>query len=75
MKLTELKKNMNAIVLDINAANSLYERLLEIGFTIGTNIKFLYDFNSTFAYQIKNTLVALRKEDAEKIIVAAKGDI
>ena len=71
MKLTELKKNINAEILNINLNNNLNNdlanRLLEIGFSPGANIKFIYEFNSTFAYKIRNSLIALRKEDAEKI--------
>jgi len=67
VNLTELKKNINAKILNINLNNNLADRLLEIGFSPGANIKFIYEFNSTFAYKIKNSLIALRKEDAEKI--------
>lgn len=69
MRITELKKNCNGKILNINAKGVLAERLLELGFTNGSYIKFLHEFNSTFAFQIKNTVIALRKEDAEKILI------
>ncbi len=69
MRLTELKKNSNGKILALNTNNIFKERLLEVGFAKGTRIKFIFEFNSTFAYEIKNTIIALRKEDAQKILI------
>lgn len=69
MRLTELKKNSNGKILALNTNNIFKERLLEVGFAKGTTIKFIFEFNSTFAYEIKNTIIALRKEDAQKILI------
>ena len=69
MRLTELKKDIDGKILCIESESTLKERLLEIGFSKGTIINFKYEFNTTFAFKIKNSLVALRKEDAEKIYI------
>lgn len=70
MKLTELKKNQMAKILFIELDLNLKKRLLEMGFCFGAKLKFIYEFNTTFAYEIKNSLVALRKEDAENIFIS-----
>ena len=70
MKLTELKRNQTAKILFINDNDFLKTRLLEMGFCRGTEIKFVYEFNTTLAYQIKNSLVALRAEDAKNIFIS-----
>lgn len=69
MKLNELKKNQTAKILFVGLDWNLKKRLLEMGFCFGAEIKFIYEFNTTFAYEIKNSLVALRKEDAENIFI------
>ena len=74
VKLTELKKNQTAKILLIGLDWNLKKRLLEMGFCFGAEIKFIYEFNTTFAYEIKNGLVALRKEDAEKIFISLWND-
>ena len=70
MKLTELKKNQMAKILFIELDWNLKKRLLEMGFCFGAKLKFIYEFNTTFAYEIKNSLVALRKGDAENIFIS-----
>ena len=70
MKLTELKKNQMAKILFMELDWNLKKRLLEMGFCFGAKLKFIYEFNTTFAYEIKNSLVALRKGDAENIFIS-----
>lgn len=70
MKLTELKKNQTAKILFMELNWNLKKRLLEMGFCFGAKLKFIYEFNTTFAYEIKNSLVALRKGDAENIFIS-----
>ncbi len=70
VKLTELKKNQTAKILLVRLDWNLKKRLSEMGFCFGSEIKFIYEFNTTFAYEIKNSLVALRKEDAENIFIS-----
>lgn len=70
MKLTELKKNQMAKILFMELDWNLKKRLLEMGFCFGAKLKFIYEFNTTFAYEIKNSLVALRTEDAENIFIS-----
>ncbi len=69
MRLTQCKKNINMQITKIKIEANMRERLKELGFIEGASIKFLYKFNTSFAFKIKNTIIGLRKEDAEKIIV------
>ena len=48
---------------------SMRRRLLEIGFIPGTKIECLLisPFQDPKAYRIRNTLIAIRKEDSQKI--------
>ena len=56
-------------IASINTDQNLYQRLMDIGFTKGADITYLYKFGTSLAFKIKNTLIGLRMEDAQKIIV------
>lgn len=49
----------------------LKQRLIELGFTPETKIAVLHQNmgGSTFAYYVKGTVIALRKEDSKNILV------
>ena len=55
----------------INNDESIKRRLLDIGLTKGTLVEKLYGniTKSLYAYNIRGALIAVRDEDAEKIIV------
>ena len=69
-----LKKGQKAIIKDIDIDLEIKERLLDMGITKGTPLKYLYKspFNDPIAYLIKDTIIAIRKKDASKIMI---GDI
>ena len=69
MKLNELGLNKNAKLTNIEAPSDIKRRLMDIGFTKGVKIKPILDGKSMRAYNIKGTLIAVRKEDTSKIEV------
>ena len=71
MKLSELKKGQNAIVQSVNASGELKQRLSSFGLLKGANIKVI-DCSlgkSTIEIMVDKTLMALRREEADKIEV------
>lgn len=71
MTLNELKINKKARVIEIQINSSIKRRLLDLGIIKGTNIKPVLKSpsGSPRAYEIKDTLIAIRNDDAEKILV------
>jgi len=69
--LTDLKLNRTAIISDILCCGNIRRRLLDLGIIPSTLITPI--FKSTggdpIAYDIRGTVLAIRKEDAEKIYV------
>jgi len=71
LKLSELKKGQNAIVQSVNASGELKQRLSSFGLLKGANIKVI-DCSlgkSTIEIMVDKTLMALRREEADKIEV------
>ena len=68
--LNDLKINEEATIIQIQNSN-LKKRLMDIGFVKGTKIKLLLkNFGDNMrAYQIKNTVMALRLNDSKNIFV------
>ncbi len=75
MNLSDTKLNKNYIVTDVSAENALLRRFLDIGIIKGTEIKrmFTSPFGDPTAYLIKNSVIALRRSDSDKIYVAETG--
>ncbi|MCH8927371.1 MAG: ferrous iron transport protein A [Candidatus Marinimicrobia bacterium] len=69
--MTELLKGENGEVVQINTKGLLRQRLMEMGLTTGVNVKFLRRgaFGDPKSYLIRGTMIALRNEEAGKIIV------
>lgn len=69
MKIGDKKK-----IIYIDNDLSIKKRLLEIGMSYGTVIEciLINPFRNLIAYRVKDTIVAIRKEDGKKIMV---GDI
>lgn len=77
MKLTELKKQEDAVVQKVNADGELKHRLASFGLLKGANIKII-DCSlgkSTIEIMVDGTLLALRKSEAENIEVKPKWDV
>lgn len=71
LTLDNLKIGKYARVIEINNADSIRRRLLDLGLVPGTIIKaeLSSPFQDPIAYKIKNALVAIRKQDSKNIIV------
>jgi len=69
--LTDLKLNCTAIISDILCCGNIRRRLLDLGVIPSTLITPI--FKSTggdpIAYDIRDTILAIRKEDAKNIYV------
>lgn len=72
--LTDLKLNTTGIIKEINCKNSIKRRLLDLGLIPNTDITPIIKSISgdPIAYEVRNVILAIRKEDAEKILVFAK---
>lgn len=76
MKLNDLKINQKAVIISIDTKANAAKRLIEIGFSVGTEVIKIINGMSTglCAYEVKNTVVALRNETAESVnVLTIKG--
>ena len=64
-----LKSGQTAIIHTVHGKGAMYERLCDLGFTPGSSVTCLYSsvFGDPKAYRIKQTVIALRKNDASMI--------
>ena len=71
MKLSEIDVNKKFILKNIDFHGIKKRRLYDLGFIPGQVIEKMYDsvFKTPPCYKIKDTFIALRKEDAYKIEV------
>ncbi len=71
MKLSEIDVNKKFILKNIDFHGIKKRRLYDLGFIPGQVIEKMYDsvFKNPSCYKIKDTFIALRKEDAYKIEV------
>ena len=74
MPLTKLKLNQTGTIKEIKCKSSIKRRLLDLGLIPNTNITPIITSiaGDPIAYEVRNIFLAIRKEDAEKIIVFAK---
>lgn len=74
MTIDEMKIGDKKKIIHIDNDLSMKKRLLEIGVSYGEIIEYLFTnpLKNMIAYRIKDTTVAIRKEDGKKITV---GDI
>ncbi len=71
MKLTELKRGEEAKIIKIGNLGALKKRFIELGITSGEKIKFerTAPLGDPCQYIIKNTAIAMRKQDVENIVI------
>ena len=71
MYLCDMKVGNKAIVKKIVANDNIKRRLLDIGLIEGTNVECVLKspFNDPTAYLIRGAIIAIRKEDCNKIEV------
>lgn len=70
-KLSELPLNKNGIIKEINCDCKIKRRLLDLGLVRGTIIKpvLVSPSRDPRAFSVRGSIIAIRKEDAEKIEV------
>ncbi len=76
MKLSEMKKGQRAIIKDITADTELKNRLMSFGIGRGEEleVKGCSLAKQTIEIEIDGTLIALRKEEADRIQVELISD-
>lgn len=74
MPLTKLNLNQIGYIKEINCNDSIKRRLLDLGLIANTKITPIMKSitGDPIAYEVRNIILAIRKQDAEKIIVFAK---
>ena len=67
-----LKFGEKAVINDIDTSNPSHQRIIEVGFTPGQEIELvsITTFNDPIAFSVRGTLIAIRKKEADCIIVA-----
>ncbi len=72
MNLNKIEYNKKAIIKNINLHGIKKRRLYDLGFIPGETVtkEFESIFKSPICYKVKNTLIALRNEDASYIEVS-----
>ncbi|MBE6051955.1 MAG: ferrous iron transport protein A [Clostridium sp.] len=73
MNLTEAKETSVVEVLKVDAEGELRRRFFDLGIIEGTKIEVLYKspFGDPIAYEIRGAIIAIRKEDGEKIEIVS----
>ncbi|PIW70060.1 MAG: ferrous iron transport protein A [Ignavibacteriales bacterium CG12_big_fil_rev_8_21_14_0_65_30_8] len=68
----DLKHGEKVIINCVNSKHPSAKRLLEVGFTPGQEIELVNrsTFNDPIAISIRGTVIALRRSDADCIIIA-----
>lgn len=75
MNLCNLKQGYSGIVLSVNGNENLKKRLLALGCIEGTEIKYkrCAPFGDPLIFTFRGFDLAIRKNDAKKILVRTKG--
>ena len=68
----DLKYGEKVKICSIDTSNPSHQRILEIGFTPGQEIEIMSKtvFNDPIAFSVRGTLIAMRKKEADCIIVS-----
>lgn len=71
ISLDKLQLNTTAKIDTLKCSNSIKRRLLDLGFVPETNIKPIFKSLSgdPTAFEVRGTIIALRKEDSSEILV------
>lgn len=74
MKLSEIKLDESALITSIEPTFNYARRLIELGFSVGTEVTPVIKGMSGHltAYKVKNTVIALREETADMVNVLLK---
>ena len=68
----KIKFGEKVIINDIDTSNPSHQRIIEIGFTPGQEIQLvnISAFDDPMAFSIRGSLIAMRRKEADCIIVA-----
>ncbi len=71
MKLTDTEINETYVITNVLSDKNLIRRVLDFGIIKGTGVERLFSspFGDPTAYRIKNSVVAMRKSESDKILV------
>lgn len=71
MLLTDLAIGQTGFIKGISPDFSLYTRLVDIGFSKGSEVECIFKspLGDPTAYLIKGTVIALRREDAQNVLI------
>lgn len=74
LPLTKLELHSTGIIKEINCKSNIKRRLLDLGLIPNTPITPILKSISgdPIGYEVRNIILAIRKQDAEKIMVFAK---
>lgn len=74
MNLSELPLNTVGVIDKLNCNGNIKRRMLDLGLISGTKIKPIFKSPSgdPVAYEIRKTLIAIRKEDSQYIMLQQK---
>lgn len=74
MALSQLSPGRGGVVREIRCAPALEMRLEDLGLTEGTEVRCLHKSpaGTPAAYEIRGAVIALRRGDAEQILVEAE---
>ena len=74
MALSQLPPGRDGVVREIRCAPALEMRLEDLGLTEGTEVRCLHKSHAgtPAAYEIRGAVIALRRGDAEQILVEAE---
>ena len=74
INLNQLPLNKNGIIENIKCDGNIKRRLLDLGLVKGTNIKpvLVSPSKDPRAFEVRGTIIAIRKEDAGNIEVVEK---
>lgn len=72
--LSSLKCGSGGVVSALNTEGAMRRRLMDMGFTQGSPVRALFRSCSgePVAYLIHDTVIALRKEDAQSVLIEAE---
>ena len=67
-----IKFGEKVIINDIDTSNPSHQRIIEIGFTPGQEIQLvnISAFDDPMAFSVRGSLIAMRRKEADCIIVA-----
>ena len=77
LPLSSLEVGTSCVIDSIHSKGTMRRRLLDLGFCEGSRVKCIQysPAGDPIAYMIRGTVIALRKEDAQNIIVSKGGDL